>query len=106
MNTKFLQITTAVDSQVEAEQLIKRVVEKKIGASAQVQGPKLIDKPHVDPLEDDLKWRCKFKTTEQLLPKVREELRIFFPDGNPDLTVLPIVKGSEPFFQWLEKELE
>ena len=106
MTNKFLQIVTAVDTQEEAEGLIKRVTDKRIGASAQVQGPTIIDKPHLDPPAEDLKWRCKFKTTEELLPKVREELRIFFPDGNPRLTVLPIVKGSQPFFEWLEKELE
>jgi len=106
MTPKFLQIVTAVDNQSEAEQLIKLIAEKRIGVSAQVQGPTIIDKPHVDAPAEDLKWRCKFKTTEELLPRVKEELRIFFPDGYPELTVLPIVKGSQPFFEWLEKELK
>ena len=105
MKQQFLQIVTAVDTQEEAEQLTKLIVEKRIGASAQVQGPTIIDKPHFEAPVEDLKWRCKFKTTEELLPRVKDELRIFFPDGNPDLTVLPIVKGSEPFFKWLGKEL-
>lgn len=104
--TKFLQITTAVETQEEAERLIQLVVEKQVGASPQVQGPKKNDKPHLNLPPEDLKWRCKFKTTEKLLPKLNDEIGSFFPNGKADLTVLPIVKGSQAFFEWLEKELE
>jgi len=70
-------------------------------ACAQVQGPEQI------PREDtDGKWRCRFKTSKKLFQDVKNELSAFYEKDNYVIKVLPIVKGSDHFFEWLENQLE
>jgi periplasmic divalent cation tolerance protein len=105
MKTEFLQIHVSTSDQTEAEHLIKRLSAKKIVACAQVQGPKALTAEEERARNEPRRWRCKFKTTSDLFPAVESELNAFFGDQPPDTKVLPIVKGSDSFLEWLGERL-
>ncbi|MCP4751743.1 MAG: divalent-cation tolerance protein CutA [Proteobacteria bacterium] len=106
MDTEYLQVATTTDSQPEAEKLITVLVEKRIAACAQVQGPEILPPKSQPPTDDNRKWRCKFKTSKELYGDVEEELKRFFRDNPPEIRTLPIVKGSTVFFRWLDSQLQ
>ncbi len=101
LKAEYLQITTIAENQQEAEELIGFMTSKKAVACAQVQGPEEI------PWDDsEGEWRCKFKTSKILYPNVKKQLTEFFEKDDYTIKAMPIVKGSDYFFQWLKKQLE
>jgi periplasmic divalent cation tolerance protein len=98
--TGFFQITATAKTQEQAERLIRVISEKKLAACAQIQGPAANSI-----VEQKEPWRCRFKTSDSLFPSFKEELDLFFKDGDYTLKALPIVKGSKVFLEWLKIEL-
>ncbi len=81
------------------------LVDKRLAASAQVQGLKPAERGPNGVSKHDRRWRCRFKTSKILFQEVKKEIGSFLPDDTPEIIALPIVKGSRYFLNWLGKEL-
>lgn len=98
--TGFLQVTATATSHEEADELIRCLTEKQLVACAQVQGKRSDTENGNVPT-----WKCRFKTSEMLYPRVETELKNFFSDNTYSVKALPIVKGSDHFLNWLNQQL-
>ncbi len=98
--TDFLQITVTAASRTEAEMLIKKLTDKRLVACAQVQGSEFVVDKGKSP-----KWKCRFKTSNDLYQSVCSELDLLLVKDKYEIQHSPIVKSSRYFLDWLNSEI-
>ena len=99
--TGLLQLSTNTNSKLEAQFLIKYLTDRQIVACAQVQQPAA--NSHIEQTDG---WLCRFKSSQELLPTLKTELKQFFGQREVHLKITPIVRGSDSFLNWLKSTLK
>ncbi|MCP4753594.1 MAG: divalent-cation tolerance protein CutA [Proteobacteria bacterium] len=106
METPYLLVVTTTARQEDAEELAQAIVEKRLAACAQVQGPITSIYRWQGKVENEQEWKCTFKTSRDLYKKLETELGDSHPYDTPEIVALPIVQGSADYLAWLEEELQ
>lgn len=103
ISTGFLQVTTTIDSQEDAQTLARAVVEARLAACAQVSGP--IDSTYwwEGALDTDREWVCSMKTTEQLFEALVEFITENHGYETPEIIATPITANRE-YLEWMAAE--
>jgi periplasmic divalent cation tolerance protein len=96
-----LQVTTTVDSREAADRLAASLVEERLAACVQVQGPVASTYRWQGRVETATEWYCHAKTTRERFPALRERLVALHPYDVPEIVALPVEAGHEPYLAWI-----
>ncbi len=97
----YLQVTTALGSRQEAEQLAARLVEERLAACAQVAGPVASTYRWQGKVETAEEWYCHCKTTAEAWPALERRIRALHPYEVPEIIALPLEAGSADYLKWI-----
>ena len=102
----YIQVSTTTETKEQAESIARRLVELKIAACVQINGPVKSTYRWKGKVETAQEWLCLIKTRENLFDKVQEAIQKLHPYETPEIIAVPIVKGSKEYLRWLDDELK
>lgn len=97
----YLQVTTALGSRPEAEQVARQMVEEHLAACAQVTGPVSSTYRWQGRIESAEEWYCHLKTTAEAWPLLDRRLRELHPYEVPEIIALPLEAGNAEYLEWI-----
>ncbi len=101
----FLQVITTVDTRERADAIGKRLLENRLAACAQTEGPVSSSYWWQGRIETAEEWRCIVKTTAGKFDEVERAIRSMHPYDEPEIVGLPIATGSASYLGWIEDSL-
>ena len=94
-------VLTTLDDKERATQLANALVESRLAACVNL----------IEPIRSVYRWKGKIETADEVLlviktsadglPALKDKIRQLHPYELPELLVLPVVDGSEPYLAWL-----
>ena len=99
------QVTTTLPDREVAQNLARRLVEERLAACAQVEGPVASVYRWKGAVESATEWYCHAKTTTARLPALRARLRALHPYELPEMVAVPIVDGDPSYLAWIEESV-
>ena len=101
----YLSVTTTVDSLAAAERIAAALLDARLAACVQIEGP-LESRYHwKGAVERIREWRCTIKTRADLFEALQAALRAAHPYETPEILAHAVVRGSEAYLAWLDAEL-
>jgi periplasmic divalent cation tolerance protein len=91
-----VQVTTTVDSVEAAERMARALVEERLAACVQVQGPIASTYRWQGAIERAAEWYCHVKTTRTRVPDVVARIRALHSYQTPEVIVIPV--AAEPAY--------
>jgi periplasmic divalent cation tolerance protein len=104
MPEKIIQVTTMTSQRETAEAIAQAVLELRLAACVQIDGPVESHYHWKGNLETAQEWRCVMKTRESLWPRLESVIRSLHPYEIPEILALPVSGGFGPYLNWLEVE--
>lgn len=101
----YIQVFTTTGKKEDAQAISRAVVEKRLAACAQVIGPMTSTYWWEGKVEEEEEWLCILKTRKVLYGDLEEAIRKIHPYDVPEIVAVPIVAGSQPYLEWLERVL-
>jgi periplasmic divalent cation tolerance protein len=103
--TDKIVVLSACDSEQEAVQVARSLVEKRLAACVNiVPGARSIYR-WKDGIEDSPEWILVIKSRRGLFPALSSEISRLHTYEVPEAIALPVVAGSESYLAWLDREL-
>ncbi|MDR2862007.1 MAG: divalent-cation tolerance protein CutA [Syntrophobacterales bacterium] len=104
-NGKFIQVVTTTASRQEADGLSQILLQGRLAACVQLEGP-IISRYHwQDKIEEAEEWRCVIKTRRHLFDQVAAVIQEHHSYDVPEIIALQISDSSPSYEQWLDKEI-
>ena len=101
----YVQISTTTATKEQAEKIVQHLVETKLAACVQINGPITSIYRWKGKVENAQEWLCLIKTREDLFDKVEAAIKSQHPYETPEIIAVPIVKGSKEYLNWIDDEL-
>jgi len=105
MESNYLLVVTTTDNRSDADSLARVLVEKRLAACAQVEGPITSTYWWQGKLENGEEWKCSFKTVAKLYANLEAELIRIHPYDTPEILAFPIAHGSRDYLSWMDEQL-
>lgn len=103
---KFLQITTTVSQRESAAALGKRIVDSRLAACAQLEGPIESTYRWKGNVETASEWRLCLKTREDCFDRIVEVIQESHEYEVPEIVAVELVGVSKSYADWLESQLQ
>jgi periplasmic divalent cation tolerance protein len=100
-----LQVITTIDTREHAAAIGKMLLEKRLAACVQTEGPTSSSYWWKGEIEIAEEWRCIIKTTIERYHEVERTIRSLHPYEEPEIVGLPITAGSSTYLKWIEETL-
>jgi periplasmic divalent cation tolerance protein len=97
-----LQVITTIDTREHADAIGKKLLEKRLAACVQTEGPTSSSYWWNGEIETAEEWRCIIKTTAEKYDEVERTIRSLHPYEEPEMIGLPITAGSATYLKWIE----
>ncbi|HKI84135.1 MAG TPA: divalent-cation tolerance protein CutA [Candidatus Krumholzibacteria bacterium] len=97
----FLQVVTTVDDEDHAMKIARQLVECRLAACVQVEGPIQSLYWWQGKVENATEWRCSIKTAEERYDELEQKLRALHPYEEPEILAFPVDRGSAGYLSWL-----
>ena len=104
--TPYIQVTTTTATETEAGRIATALVEQRLAACVQIEGPLKSTYQWQGQIEQSQEWRCCAKTRDTLFAAVSQTIRQLHPYECPEILATPILAGSETYLAWLDAELQ
>ena len=101
---KYIQAVTTTASREESEAIARTVVEERLAACVQVDGPITSVYRWEGRIETAAEWRCVMKTRVALWPALAARVRQLHSYQTPEIVALPIESGDAAYLAWLVEE--
>lgn len=101
-----VQIVTTVAEKTAAVELARRLLETRLAACVQIDGPLESHYRWRESLEQAVEWRLTIKTTTAATQRTIAVLREHHPYEEPEILVIPVTAGSESYLRWLDGEVD
>ncbi len=101
----FIQVTTTTATEAYARQIATALVEQRLAACVQIEGPLESVYRWQGQVEQAQEWRCTVKTRDSLFEAVTRAICNLHPYECPEILATPIVACSEAYQTWLEEQL-
>jgi periplasmic divalent cation tolerance protein len=98
-----LQVITAAEDRDKGAALVRSAVQAKLAASGQVIGPVFSAFWHLDEYGEGEEFKVLLMTTADRYEALEQHLIEIHPWENPEITAVPIVKGSAAYLSWLQE---
>ena len=99
--TKFIIVTTSCSHLGETEKIAKYIIEKSLGACAQITKIKSIYKWQ-DEIQESEEYRLEIKTISSKFQSIKNYIKEVHEYEIPEIIVTEIIDGSEGFFSWVK----
>jgi len=99
----YIQVTTTTESKADAQEIADAVVKKRLAACAQVIGPITSTYWWQGKIETAEEWLCAIKSKAALYEELEQTIRAIHPYEELEIIATPIVKGSNGYLAWLDK---
>ncbi len=106
MITDAVQVITTVATTDDAKHLAKTLLEARLAACVQIQGPIRSMYWWQGELLDEAEYLCVIKTTADRFSAVEALVSEHHPYETPEIMMLPFAAGSEDYVTWLRGELK
>ncbi len=100
-----IEISTTTATRADAERIAAALVERRLAACVQVNGPITSCYRWQGAIETAQEWLCTVKTTRPAYEQVEQAIRQLHPYDEPEIIAVPIVAGSEGYLTWLEQQV-
>jgi len=100
----YIQISTTTETKEQAQKIAQYLVEQKLAACVQINGPIESIYHWKGKVETSYEWLCLIKTQESLFDKIEATIKKLHSYETPEIIAIPIVKGSKEYLNWLDKE--
>jgi periplasmic divalent cation tolerance protein len=104
--SSYIQVCTTTASVENAHQLAAALVEQRLAACVQIDGPVQSVYRWQGNVEQAEEWRLSIKTSNELFSKVDAAIRDLHRYECPEVVATPIVAGSDAYLAWLGEQLE
>ncbi len=104
--TDFLEVSTTADSRETAAALARSAVQARLAASARVIGPVASFFWHEGTFGEGEEYIAALKTTADKYAALEAHLLAEHPWKNPEISAAPLVAGSIPYLEWLQRTIE
>ena len=101
-----IQIVTTVGDAAGAERLAHALVDRRLAACAQIDGPLVSVYRWQGSVETAQEWRVTFKTAECCRSAAEMAIRQLHPYDVPEILVVPIAGGSPDYLAWLSQQVD
>ena len=106
MDTEYFVVETTTETIEEAENLAESMVKNRLAGCAHVQGPITSFYWWEGELTRSKEWKCSLKTNKNKYRRLEDEIRNAHSYETPEIVAIPLIRGSESYFNWLDQELE
>ena len=103
-NTDYIQVVTTIDGEEKAERIARALVEKRLAACVQTEGPISSIYWWKDQIESAREWRCVVKTRACLYGAVEREISRLHSYEVPAIQAFAVKAGSAAYLNWIETE--
>jgi len=103
--SEYVQVLTTAGSEQEAEAISQALVERRLAACVQVEGPIASRYRWHGEIETAREWRCLAKTVAGRLDEVEAAIRELHSYDEPEIVATPIVAGSTGYLRWIDESL-
>jgi len=103
---KYIQVVTTIENSEQAQKLGRDLVEKRLAACAQVDGPINSVYWWQGRVEEAQEWRLTLKTVRAHYDRLEEEILRLHPYTTPEILATPIEAGSADYLDWLQREVD
>ena len=100
-----IQVVTTTANKPDAEKIATALVQQRLAACVQVDGPLLSCYRWQGAIETAEEWRCTIKTTPEAYAQVEQAIRQLHPYEVPEILATPIVAGSPAYLDWLREQV-
>ena len=104
MDTKKIVLTTA-GSKEEAQQIARKLVERRLAACVSVIGPIESMYRWKDGIESAEEWMLLIKTTAAVFRNLNDAIRELHSYELPECLQIPVEAGSADYLHWIEENV-
>lgn len=97
-----LHVITTIDTREHAEAIGKKLLEKRLAACVQIEGPISSSYWWKGEIETAEEWRCIIKTTVERYDEVERTVRSLHLYEEPEIIGLATTVGSLTYLKWFE----
>lgn len=97
-----LQVITTIDTREHADAIGKKLLEKRLAACVQTEGPISSSYWWKGKIETAEEWRCIVKTTVEKYDEVERTVRSIHPYEEPEIIGFAMTAGSLTYLKWIE----
>jgi periplasmic divalent cation tolerance protein len=105
-DTGAICVYTTTETQEQAESIAHALVERRLAACVQVQGPIRSTYRWQEKVEHAQEWLCVVKTRRHAYERVEAAIRSLHSYDEPEIVAVPIVAGSAGYLAWLQNEVQ
>lgn len=102
---EYLQVSTTVASEEEAERIGAVLIERRLAACVQVLGPVVSRYRWQGEVEQAREWLCLVKTESSRYSELEATIGELHSYDEPELVATPIVAGSASYLGWIDESL-
>ena len=103
--TQYIEVGTTAGSEEEAREIARKLVEKRLAACVQIEGPVTSTYWWEGKVEEAREWKCTAKTRRDLYETLENAIREVHPYQVPEILAVPLIAGFEAYVKWLDEEL-
>jgi len=104
--TPYLIVFTTTGTAEDAHRLASEMVQRRLAACAQVEGPLVSTYWWLGKIEQGSEWKCSLKTSSDHYPALEKALKQLHPYDTPEILAIPVADGSRNYFDWMDAELK
>ncbi|MEM3398941.1 MAG: divalent-cation tolerance protein CutA [Nitrososphaerota archaeon] len=101
----YIQVLTTTNSKEKAEEIARRLLEKRLAGCVQIIGPIRSMYWWRNVIEEAEEWMCFIKTRAELYGDVEKLIRSLHSYEVPEIISLPITTGYKRYLEWLSSEV-
>ncbi|MFP4143254.1 MAG: divalent-cation tolerance protein CutA [Thermoplasmata archaeon] len=101
MDREYIMVLTTTETEEEAEEISKTLVERELAACVQVYGPIKSTYSWGGEVTVSEEWMCFVTTKRTIFDSVESEIEEIHSYENPEIVALPVVEGSKEYLDWI-----
>lgn len=100
-----IQVVTTTGSRSEAERIARELVQQRLAACVQIDGPMTSVYRWQGAIETAEEWRLTVKSLGTLFPRLEAAIRALHSYETPEILATQVVGVSEAYRDWLTAEV-
>jgi periplasmic divalent cation tolerance protein len=100
---EYIEVRTTVAERADAERLARVLVEQRVAACVQIDGPITSVYRWKAEVETAAEWRCTIKTRKSLYDAVERAIRALHRYETPEIIGVDVAAGASDYLQWISE---
>jgi periplasmic divalent cation tolerance protein len=103
--SNIVEVTTTVGSPAAASELAKQIIDARLAACVQIDGPVTSIYRWQGEVCEAQEWRCTMKTLAPLTRQLEDAISRAHPYETPEILILPVAACAPAYAQWLAEQV-